>query len=183
MLFPGTLQRHCSDERAAHEDDLPNACLFLEKVRFEPFLAPGAGGVGDAAVIDVCNPSGIASDVDVGFSHVPLEAFARCMLSFDHGHDGIPVESDASMVDVTIRCNDGVELRNIVRARRGEYSPFGMVGVGQRIETLGKDILVADFLRIKDASFASAQSSAACGQRQPRGSRARTTSSVLRPQE
>jgi hypothetical protein len=30
---------------------------------------------------------------------------------------------------------------------RGEYSPFGLVGVGQRIETLGKDLLVADFLR------------------------------------
>jgi hypothetical protein len=77
MLFPGTLERHCSDARAVHEDDLPNACLFLEKGRFEPFLTQGAGGVGDAALIDVCNLSGFAADVDVGFSHVPLEAFAR----------------------------------------------------------------------------------------------------------
>jgi hypothetical protein len=100
-------------------------CLW-RKADFEPFLAQGAGGVGDAALIDVCNPSGIADDVDVGFSHVLLEAFASCMLSFHHGHDGIPVESDASIVDVKIRCNDGVELRNIIRARRGEYRAHGI---------------------------------------------------------
>ena len=121
MLFPVTLWRHCRDSRAVHEDDLPNACLFLEKDRFKPFLAQGAGGVGDAALIDVCNPSDIADDVDVRFSHVSLEAFARCMQTFDHGHDGIPVESDASIVDIKIRCDDGVELRNIVCAGCSEY--------------------------------------------------------------
>src|SRR5258708_33641583 len=91
------------------------AC-FWRKADSSHFLAHGARGVGDAALIDVCNPSGIAAHVDVGFSHVPLVAFARCMQSFDHAHDGIPVESDASIVDIKIRCDDGVELRNIVCA-------------------------------------------------------------------
>jgi len=95
MSFPVTLWRRHRNARAVHEDDLPDASLFLEKGRFEPFLAHGARGVRDAALIDVCNPSGIAADVDVGFRHVPLVAFARRMLGFDHGHDGIPGESDA----------------------------------------------------------------------------------------
>jgi hypothetical protein len=47
-----TLWRHYRDPRTVHEDDLPNACLFLEKSRFKPFLLYGAGGVCDAAVID-----------------------------------------------------------------------------------------------------------------------------------
>jgi hypothetical protein len=76
MLFPVTLRRYRRYARTVHEDDLSDASLFLEKSRFEPFLAHGARGVRDAALIDVCNPSGIAADVDVGFRHVPLVAFA-----------------------------------------------------------------------------------------------------------
>jgi len=121
MSFPVTLWRRHRNARAVHEDDLPDASLFLEKGRFEPFLAHGARGIRDAALIDVCNPSGIAADVDVGFRHVPLVAFTRRMLGFDHGHDGIPGESDAPVVDVKVWCNDGVELRDIVRARCSEY--------------------------------------------------------------
>ena len=121
MSFPVTLWRRRRNARAVHEDDLPDASLFLEKGRFEPFLAHGARGVRNAALIDICNPSAIAPDVDVGFRHVPLVAFARRMLGFDHGHDGIPVESDAPVVDVKVRCNDGVKLRDIVRARCSEY--------------------------------------------------------------
>src|SRR6266481_7737441 len=102
MSFPVTLWRRRKNARAVHEDDLPDASLFVEKSRFEPFLAHGARGVRDTALIDVCNPSGIAADVDVGFSHVPLVAVARCVQSFDHAHDGIPVESDASIVDIKI---------------------------------------------------------------------------------
>jgi len=79
MSFPVTLWRRRRNARAVHEDDLPDASLFLEKSRFEPFLAHGARGVRDAASIDVCNPSGIAADVDVGFRHVPLVALpAAC---------------------------------------------------------------------------------------------------------
>ena len=63
--------------------------------RFEPFLAHGAGGVGDAALIDVGNPSGDAADVDVRFGHVPFIAFPSGILGFDEGHDRVPVESDA----------------------------------------------------------------------------------------
>jgi hypothetical protein len=126
MLFPVTLWWRHREVRAVREDDLPDATCFLEKSRFEPFLAHGARGVRDAALIDVCNPSDIAADVDVGFRHVPLVAFACCMQSFDHGHDGIPVESDASVVDIKIRCDDGVELRNIVGASCSEYRAHGI---------------------------------------------------------
>src|SRR6266849_4808002 len=91
MSFPVTLWRRHRNARAVHEDDLPDASLFLEKGRFEPFLAHGARGIRDAALIDVCNPS------------------------------GIPGESDAPVVDVKVWCNDGVELRDIVRARCSEY--------------------------------------------------------------
>jgi len=94
MSFPLTFWRPRRNARAVHEDDLPDASLFLEKSRFEPFLVHGARGVRDAASINICNPSGIAADVDVGFRHVPLVAFARRMLGFDQGHDGIPAESD-----------------------------------------------------------------------------------------
>src|SRR5467141_3442140 len=122
MSFPVTLWRRHRNARAVHEEDLPDASLFLEKGRFEPFLAHGARGVRDAALIDVCNPSGIAADVDVGFRHVPLVAFTCRMLGFDHGHDGIPVESYAPVVDVKVWCNDGVELRDIVRACCSVYN-------------------------------------------------------------
>src|SRR5258707_1674204 len=121
MSFPVTLWRGHRNARAVHEDDLPDASLFLEEGRFEPFLAHGARGVRDAALIDVCNPTGIAADVAVGFRHVPLVAFTRRMLGFEHGDDGIPVESDAPVVDVKVCCNAGSELRAIVRARCSEY--------------------------------------------------------------
>jgi hypothetical protein len=47
---------------------------FSRKGRFQPILLRGTGGVGDAAFIDVGNPSGVAANVDVGFGHVPLVA-------------------------------------------------------------------------------------------------------------
>jgi hypothetical protein len=72
-------------------------------------------------LIDVGNPSGDAVDVDVRFGHVPFIAFPSGILGFDEGHDRVPVESDFSIADVNIRCDDGVELRNIVRERRSEY--------------------------------------------------------------
>src|SRR5258707_9348777 len=121
MSFPVTLGGRKRTALGVKKCDLPDASLFLEKGSFEPFLAHGARGVRDAALIDVCNPRGIAADVDVGFRPVPLVAFTRRMLGFDHGHDGIPGESDAPVVDVKVWCNDGVELRDIVRARCSEY--------------------------------------------------------------
>jgi hypothetical protein len=69
------LSRH-RDARAVHEDDLPAACLFLQEGRFQPVLVHGAGSVGDAAFIDVGDPSGIAADVDFGFGHVLVVALA-----------------------------------------------------------------------------------------------------------
>ena len=58
------------DTGAVHEYDLPDACLFFQEGRFQPFLINGAGGVDDAAFIDADNPSGVAADVDVGFGYV-----------------------------------------------------------------------------------------------------------------
>jgi hypothetical protein len=116
MLLP--LWRHAG---AVHEQDLPHVSLFLKEGRFQPFLLHGAGAVGDAAFIDVSDPSGVAADVDVGLGHVPFIAFACSMLGFDEGHDRVSVESDASVVNVKIRCDEGVEHRNIVRAGCSEY--------------------------------------------------------------
>ena len=45
------LSRH-GDAGAVHEDDLPDACLFLKEGRFQPILVHGAGGVGDADFIE-----------------------------------------------------------------------------------------------------------------------------------
>jgi hypothetical protein len=79
MSFPLLPLRRYGDAGAVHEDDLPGPCLFLQEGRFQPVLVQGAGGVGDAAFIDVGDPSGIASDVDVRFGHVPFIALARGM--------------------------------------------------------------------------------------------------------
>jgi hypothetical protein len=59
-----------------HEDDLPGAGLFLQKGRFQPVLVHGARSVGDAAFVNVGDPSCIAADVDVGFGHVFVGALA-----------------------------------------------------------------------------------------------------------
>jgi hypothetical protein len=106
---------------AVHEDDLPGAGLFLEEGRFQPVLVHGAGSVGDAAFIDVGDPSGVAVDVDVRFGHVPFIALARGMLALDESHDGVSVESGAHIKYVEAWSNDGVKLRNVVCAGCGEY--------------------------------------------------------------
>jgi len=99
--------------RAVHEDELPGPCLFLEEGRFQPVLARGARGVGDAAFIDIGDPSGVAADVDVRFGHVPFIALARGMLCLDEGHDGVSVESSPNIEYVKIRCNDvAIELED-----------------------------------------------------------------------
>jgi len=85
-----------------HEDDLPDACLLLQEGLFQPFLVRGAGGVGDTAFIDLGDPSGAAADVEVRFCHFPFIALARNMLGLDDGHDGVSVESDASVEYVKI---------------------------------------------------------------------------------
>src|SRR5258708_7534713 len=95
------LSRH-GDAGAVHEDNLPDACLFLEEGRFQPVLVHGAGGVSDAALIDVSNPCRLAADVDVGFGHIPFEALARGMLCLDESHNGVSVESDASIIYVEV---------------------------------------------------------------------------------
>jgi hypothetical protein len=59
------LGRH-GDASAVHEDDLPSACLSLEESRFQRFLVHGAGGICNAAFIDIGNPSGFTADVYVG---------------------------------------------------------------------------------------------------------------------
>ncbi|MEA2262666.1 MAG: hypothetical protein QOJ51_5491 [Acidobacteriaceae bacterium] len=112
------LGRH-RDTRAVHEHDLPEACLLLEKGRFQPILIHGAGRIIDAALIDVSNPCRLAADVDVGLGHIPFVALARGMLCLDEGHDGISIESRASVIYVKVRCNDGIELRNIIRSSCG----------------------------------------------------------------
>ena len=84
------------DTGAVHEDDLPDACLFLEESRFQPILVHGgAGGVSDAALIDVSYPCRLAADVDVRLGHIPFVVHARGMLRLDASHDGVSVESGA----------------------------------------------------------------------------------------
>jgi hypothetical protein len=56
------LRRH-GDAGAVHEDDLPVPCLFLQEGRFQPLLVRCAGRVGDAAFIDIGNPSGVTASV------------------------------------------------------------------------------------------------------------------------
>jgi len=96
------LSRH-RDTCAVHEDDLPDACLFLEENRFQPILAHGgAGSVSDAALIDVSHPCRLAADVDVRLGHIPLVVPSRGMLRLDASHDGVSVEPDASIIDVKV---------------------------------------------------------------------------------
>ena len=89
------------------------AC-FLQEGRFQPLLVRCAGGIGDAAFIDVGNPSGVAADVDVRFRHVPFIMLARGMLGFDEGHDRVHVESRPSIEYVKLCRNDRLELCNVV---------------------------------------------------------------------
>src|SRR5258708_11302601 len=90
------------DAGAVHEDDLPDACLFLQEGRFQPFLARGAGGVGDTAFIAVADPSYVAGALAVPFGYVPFIALARSMLGLDEGHDGVSVELGASIEYVKV---------------------------------------------------------------------------------
>ena len=122
VSFVLVLLRRYGDAGAVHEDDFPDAALFLQKGRFQPVLVHGSGSFGDAAFIDVGDPSGIATDVDVRFGHVPFIALARGMLSLDESHDGVSVESGASIKYVKAWGNDRVELHNVVCAGGGEYS-------------------------------------------------------------
>lgn len=94
-------QQH-GDAGAVHEDDLPDACSFLQEGRFQPFLIHGAGGVCDTALIDVGDPRGVAGDVDVRLGHVPIEALARGMLGLDEVHDGFSFESGTSIEHVKV---------------------------------------------------------------------------------
>jgi peptide deformylase len=98
--------------------DFYEGCLSLSGFSASGLLC---GGVGDAAFIDVCNPSDFAADVDVRFGHVPFKALVRGMLGLDEDHDGFSVESGATIEYVKIRCNDGVEFRHIVCAGCSEY--------------------------------------------------------------
>src|SRR5580658_372307 len=121
MSFALVLLSRYRDAGAMHEDDLPGACLFLQEGGFQPILVHGTGSVGDAAFIDVGDPSAIAADVDVGFGHVPFIMLARGMLCLDESHDGVSVESRAAIEYVKVGCNDGVEFRNIVGASGSKY--------------------------------------------------------------
>ncbi len=96
------LLRRSGDAGAVHEDDFPDAPLFLEEGGFQPLLVCRAGGVGDAPFIDVCDPRRVTADADVRFSHVPFIAFARCMLGLDKGDEVFSVESDASVEYVKV---------------------------------------------------------------------------------
>ena len=115
------LLKHHGNSGAVHEDNLPVACSFFEEGRFQPILLRGTGGVGDAAFIEVGNPSGVAANVDIGFGHVPLVALARSMLGLDEGHNAVSVESGTSIKNVKVRGNDRIELRNIVGESGSEY--------------------------------------------------------------
>jgi len=126
MSFAMIVFRCHRDAGAMHEDDLPVPCLFLQKGRFQPFLVHRAGGVSDAAFIDVGNPSHVAADVDVWFGHVPFIALARGMLGLYKCHDGFSVESGASIIYVKVCRNHGVELRNIVCSGCSEYRAHGI---------------------------------------------------------
>jgi hypothetical protein len=50
---------------AVQEDNFPDTGLFLEERRLQPFLARGAGGVGEAARVDAGNPSGVAMETRI----------------------------------------------------------------------------------------------------------------------
>jgi len=108
--------RRRRDAGAVHKDDLPVACLFFQKGRFQPILLRATRSVRDATFIDICDPGGVAADVHVGLGHIPLVMLARSMLSLDEGHDGVAVESGTAIENVKIRGNDGIELRGIVGA-------------------------------------------------------------------
>jgi hypothetical protein len=109
----GLLRRYAG---AVHKDDLSGAGLLPQEGRFQPVLVHGAGGVGDAAFIDLGDPRGVAADMHVQFSHVPFVALARCMQALDVSHDGVSIKSRASIEYIKGRCNHGVELRHIVFA-------------------------------------------------------------------
>ena len=85
------------DTGAVHEHDLPDASLFLQESRFQPFLVHGTGRVGDAAFIGIRNPSGVTVDANIRFGHVPFITFTRGMLGLDEDHHGASVESGASI--------------------------------------------------------------------------------------
>jgi len=102
MSFAVVLLSRHRDAGAVHEDDLPGASLFLQEGRFQPVLVHSAGSVGDAAFIDVGDPSCVAADVDVWFGYVPFIALARGMLGLDDSHDGVSVESGASIKYVKV---------------------------------------------------------------------------------
>jgi len=117
---------HHGNAGALREDDLPVACPSFQESRFEPILFRRTGRVGDAAFIDIGNPSGVAADVDVGFGHAPLVALARSMLGLDEGHNAISVESDTSIKKVKVWSNHRIELRNIVGEKSSEYRAHGI---------------------------------------------------------
>jgi hypothetical protein len=79
--------------------------------------------------------------VGVGFGHVPLVGLARDMLGLDKAHNGVSVESSASIENVKVRGNDGIELRNIVCKGRCEYRAYyihDLLLLGTRIHISSK---------------------------------------------
>jgi hypothetical protein len=79
--------------------------IFQTPSRFSRKADSNPGGMGDAAFIDVGDPSGVAADMDIRFGHVPFIALARGMLGLNEGHDGVSVESGASVASVTADSN------------------------------------------------------------------------------
>jgi len=98
--------------------------IFQTPSRFSRGRPSGFGGIADAALIDVGDPSSIAADMDIRLGHVPFVALAPGMLCLNKGHEGVSVESGTTVEYVKVGRNDGIELCDIVRARRSEYCAY-----------------------------------------------------------
>jgi hypothetical protein len=109
------------DTGTVHENNFPGSCLLLKKGRLKPILILRAGGIRYTALVGVGHPCGITIYVDVRVGHVPLVVFTRGVLNLDEVHDRVSIESSASIEDIEVWCDHGVEHRNIVGAGRNEY--------------------------------------------------------------
>ena len=124
--FTVVFRLYRGNARAVHEDNLPVACLLFEESRFQPVLLRGTGSVGNATLIDVGDPGGVAVDMHVGFGHIPLVMLARGMLCLDNGYNRVSVESGAAVKHVKVWSNDGIELCRIVCKSSSEGRPDGV---------------------------------------------------------
>jgi hypothetical protein len=70
--------------------------------------------VGDAALADVSDPGCVAVDMDVGFGHMPLKAFACGVHAFDQVHEGVTIEPHSVIKDVKTWHDNAVEFRKII---------------------------------------------------------------------